>query len=270
MRRRRVAGAAALAGAALLSNAGRVAAQTSDAPPGVRASVTVHAGGTAFTRFQHVTLEATGSPQGTYPASLSSATAASLGADLTLWFSDWVGTRLHLGYAPSSFEVRLTEEDRVEVLGDESDYQRLDYSDMSIFTAGGAAVLALPIRSSRGVAPYVLLGGGGTLYAADERGARGLDAAFDGESIAIAFAAVAGLGVKIPLASARISLSFEITDHVTPTPVPGDDDRILLETGDLRVTNRLHAMADDTETAYVHAVAVAAGLTFALGREPAQ
>lgn len=246
-------------------------AQESPTPGGgrrVAITATVHAGGIAFTRFQNVTVEAPAAPEPSYPASIAASTAASLGADLTVWFAPWLGARLHFVYAPSSFELRLAEEDRTEVLGEDADYQGLDYSDLSLFSMTVSAVLALPIASTH-VAPYALFGAGGSILSADARGAQGLDSAFQGQGISIRAIGVAGIGLKIPLEEAGISLSFELTDHVAISPIGSNDDRVLLDTGELRVVNRAHARAVDTNAHYVHAVGIAAGMSFATGRATA-
>ena len=266
----RAAGAAALA-AALLAVPAMVGAQAtpidSASRPRVGLTLTVHAGGTAFTRFQNVTLEASGTEQGAFPAALAASTAAALGADLTLWIRPWVGTRLDFLYAPSNFEVRLAEEDRVAVLGEDRDYRGLDYSDLSMFSLTVSGVLALPIRS-RHIAPYALIGAGVTMLTADDRGANGLDDAFGGSSSAFDIAGIAGVGVKIPLRggnAGRVSLSFELLDRITPTPVRANDGRHLLDTDDIDVFGLLHEADQEGDARYVHAVGIAAGLSFATG-----
>lgn len=267
----RAAGAAALA-AALLAVPAAAGAQVAQSDSlGVRSiglTVTVHAGGTAFTRFQNVTLEAPASEQGTYPARLAASTAASLGADMTVWFRPWLGARLDFVYAPSNFEIRLSEEDRVEVMGEEADYRGLDYSDLSLFSLSAAGVLALPIRS-RHIAPYAVLGLGATLLTADDRGSFGLEQAFDGpSSSAFDVSGLAGIGVKIPLRggnAGRVSLSFELMDRITRTPVAADDDRMLLDTEEIRVVSTLHEEDQESDARFVHGIGIAAGLTFATG-----
>ncbi|HUF12211.1 MAG TPA: hypothetical protein VMN78_03850 [Longimicrobiales bacterium] len=260
--RARAARAAALA-ATLVTLPAALAAQD-DSGRRVALMVTVHAGGTAFTRMQNITVDAPGSEQGTYAGSLAASTAASLGADLTVWFGPWLGARLHMLYAPSNFELRLTEEDREEVLGVEADYRSLDYSDLSLFALTGAVVLALPIRSAQ-VAPYALLGMGGALLSADDRGAQNLNTAFEGNPASASLIGVAGVGIKIPLNAGRVSISFEITDHVMRSPIPEHDDRVLLETAELSVVNRQHPMAAEDDARYMHSVGIAAGLSFATG-----
>ena len=259
----RAAGAAALIAALSTSPAALRAQDVLDSDRAAL-SVTLHAGGTAFTRMQNIAVEAPGSPQGSYPGSIAASTSASLGADLTLWFRPWLGARLHFLYAPSNFELRVTEEDREEILGEGADYQSLDYSDLSLFTLTGAVVLALPIKSTH-VAPYALMGLGGALLVADDRGAQGLDSAFDGHGAATRAAALAGIGIKIPLNTGRVSLSFEITDQVMRTPIPEHDDRVLLETSALSVVNRQHPLGLRDDARYTHAVGIAAGLSFATG-----
>lgn len=227
----------------------------------------MHAGGTAFTRFQNVTLETPGAPDDEYPAAIAASTAAALGADLTLWFRPWLGARVDFLYAPSNFEIRMIEEDRVEVLGEDSEYRGLDYSDLSLFSLNAAGVLALPIPS-RHISPYALLGAGATLLYADDRGAHGLDDAFDDRSSAFSITGIAGLGVKIPLRggnAGRVALSFELVDRITRTPIDAGDDRVLLETDDLRVVNRLHAADLESDAKFMHGVGISAGLTFATG-----
>lgn len=266
MARARAAGAAALAVALLAAPVG-LAAQAVDTSASIGLTVSVHAGGAAYTRFQNVTLETAGLLQPEYPAELAASTAATLSADLTVWFRPWIGTRLDFIYSPSNFEVRLTEEDQVEVLGDEADYQGLEYSDLSMFSLTAAGVLALPIPSTH-VATYALVGAGATLLRADERGAMGLDRAFDGDDSALGVTGIAGIGMKIPLrggSAGRVSLSFELLDRITGTPVRANGGEVLLEDGDLRVVNRLHASAIESDAKYVHAVGFTAGLSFATG-----
>ena len=262
----RAAGAAALA-AALLAGPAPVAGQAVDTAAHVGLTVTLHAGGTAYTRFQNVTLEAFGAPQPDYAAHLAASTAATLGADLTLWFRPWLGARLDFLYSPSNFEVRLTEEDRNEVLGPDADYAGLEYSDLSMFSLTAAGVLALPIPSTH-VATYALFGAGATMLRADERGAAGLERAFGGDANAFDVAGIAGIGMKIPLrggSAGRVSLSFELVDRITRTPVRADGGETLLDTGDIRVFNRLHATDLESDAKYVHAVGFTAGLSFATG-----
>lgn len=262
----RAAGAATLA-AALLAAPATAAGQAIDTTARVGLSVTLHAGGTAYTRFQNVTLEADGAPQPEYAAHLAASTAATLSADATVWFRPWVGVRLDFIYSPSNFEVRLTEEDRVEILGEEADYRGLEYSDLSMFSTTIAGVLALPIPSTH-VATYALLGAGVTLLRADERGASGLEHAFGGSASAFDVGGIAGFGMKIPLrgdVGGRVSLSFELVDRITRTPVRADNGDVLLESDGIRVINRLHASDIEGDAKYVHAVGFTAGLSFATG-----
>ena len=223
----------------------------------------MHAGGTAFTRFQNVTLEAPTGPAVMYPARLAASTAATLGTDLTLWLRPWFAGRLDFIYAPSNFELRLSEEDRAEVVGEDAEYRSLDYSDLSLFALNLAFVLALPIKSTQ-VAPYALLGGGMSLLLADDRGANGLEDAFDGGA-AFDVAGIAGVGLKIPLTAGRVSLSFELIDRITPTPIEPNDDRVLMDDGEFIVRNRLHPDDEQNDTRYTHAIGIAAGLSFATG-----
>lgn len=230
-------------------------------------TVTLHAGGTAFTRFQDVTLEAQGTPQLEYPADIAASTAASLGADLTLWLRPWLGARLDFLYSPTNFELRLTEEDRVEVLGEESDYRGFDYSDLSIYSVMLAGVLALPVPASD-VATYALLGAGATMLRADDRGAHGLERAFSGGGIAFDVAAIGGIGVKIPLrggTAGRVALSFEVVDRITRTPIRANEGSTLREADDMRILNRLHTADIEGDTRWVHGVGIAAGLSFSTG-----
>ena len=266
MARARAAGTATLAAALLAAPAG-LAAQAVDTTARVGFTVTLHAGGTAYTRFQNVTLEADGAPEPEYPAELAASTAATLSADFTVWFRPWIGSRIDFIYSPSNFEVRLSEEDRVDVLGEEADYQGLEYSDVSMFSITAAGVLALPIPSTH-VATYALGGAGATLLRADDRGAAGLDRAFDGGPTAFDVAGIAGIGMKIPLrggAGGRVSLSFELVDRITRTPVRANGGEILLETDGIRVINRLHATNQEGDAKFVHAVGFTAGLSFATG-----
>lgn len=259
MRRARIGALAA----ALVGLAASAATAQQDGTRTVGLTTTMHAGGAAFTRFQNVTLETDAGPE-TYPASIAASASVTLGADLTVWFQPWLGVRLDLVYVPSNFEVRLAEEDREAVLGADADYRTLDYSDLSMFDLNAAVVLALPIRSAQ-VAPYAFFGGGGAYLTADERDARGLDSALDGHATQVFLTGLAGFGVRIPLEEARVSLTFEIADRVFRSPIPSGDDRVLLDTGELRVVNRPHPNAVDSNAHYTHAVGISAALSFRTG-----
>lgn len=257
--------AATLAAVMLAGMAAPSHAQEAERGGNVGLTATLHAGGTVFTPFQDITLEALGAPQSSYAGTIAASASATLAADVTVWFQPWLGGRIRFGYSPASFEVRLADEDREEVLGSDADYQQLRYSDLSVFTVGMAAMLTLPIPSTH-IAPYAIGGLGAALFWADDRDSQGLETAFGGNEAALRPMAVVGLGVKIPLEAARIALSFELTDQILFTPIDANTDRTLLDTGALRVVSRAHPSVVDGGRSFTHAVGVAAGLSFTMGR----
>ena len=228
-------------------------------------TVSLLAGGSAFTRLQTVTVENGGS----FPGSLALSTTTALGGEGTYWLRDWLGLRVQASYAPGEFQLRMSEEGRDSLLGADAGPSDLRFSDIAIYTYDARAVVALPFT----VQPARLtgmLGVGGATFVADDKDAGGLDAAMEGASTRTRLSGVIGLGLRIPLRSGRVALSFELTDHVARSPVPANDGRILLRTDRLRVVNDAHPASPDDSAYYLHDVSFFGGLVFRLreGRRP--
>lgn len=225
-------------------------------------TISLLAGGSAFSKLQPVTVETPGGE--TYPAALALSTTTTLGAEVSYWLRNWLGLRLQGSYAPGEFQLRMREERRDSLLGPDAGPSDLRFSDVSAYTYAGAAVLNLPLATGR-TQPYALLGAGAVSYGADEQDARGLEAAFEGSDRSTRVAGLAGLGLRVPLREGSVALTFELTDHVSRTPVPGDDDRLLLDTEGFDVFNRHHPEDSEGSTRYVHDVSFFVGLFFRFG-----
>jgi hypothetical protein len=168
------------------------------------------AGGAAFSDFQRaqaVTREEV------FDRRISAQTSVAFSATATYWISRYWGIRAHGSYAPTRFVLRTPTEE----MGEE---QAL-YSSLRVYMLDGDVVFRAPIVLGR-VAPYGLVGAGTVIYRADPGTDDPLPAevvqTFDGDRQR-RFAGVMGVGAVIPLDRHSFHLTFELTNHVTRSPV---------------------------------------------------
>lgn len=226
-------------------------------------TLSLQAGGSAFTTVQDVTVERSDGTGEDYPSSLAVSTSTAIGGEATYWFREWLGLRLQAAYVPSEFELRMQEADRDSLLGPTSGPNELRFSGVSIYNYDLLAVLS-PVIGSR-THPYLLVGGGASSFIADSKGAAGLDSVFSGARQSTSGSALLGAGLRVPLKGGRVALSFELTNHLTRSPVPGKTGRELLDDGMVRVVDTPHPAAQDDNAYWLYHVSFFAGLTFAPG-----
>jgi hypothetical protein len=177
-------------------------------------TVTISAGGSAFTDFQQdPTTLMPGRDAGT--RRVSAQTAATVGTSLAVWLSSSLALQIDGSYTPTRFRVSndLLETDAFDP--DSTQYARLD-----LWNATGN-VLLRPVVSFGRLAPYAILGAGIIRYQVRDDPSLippEAQARFDGGG-RTQFLAVLGAGGLIPLQRKRLLLSFDITDHLTQTPL---------------------------------------------------
>jgi hypothetical protein len=149
---------------------------------------------------------------------LSAETSVAFSAAAGYWPSSWWGVRLHGSYSPTRFALAFAGTEHAPVPVAASDEPRLARLDVWLYDVD--VVFRAPVVFGR-VAPYGVIGAGRVEYRAH---------ASDGEipaEASTAFAAGAradwagmvGLGAMIPLDDRDLMLSFEVTDHITRTPI---------------------------------------------------
>jgi hypothetical protein len=181
------------------------------------------AGGAAFTDFQRGTArripgDATAPELRDFRRRLSARTTATGGGSATYWAADTWGVRGSIAYAPSAFSV-WNEGPAQRVLDERMGGDRAIYAALDVWLAAGAAVFRLPVSAGR-VVPFGIAGAGLVSYAV--RGAEALPPEARQRFAAGAWrapAAVVGLGAVIPLERENLLLSFELTNHIAPTPL---------------------------------------------------
>jgi opacity protein-like surface antigen len=190
--------------------------------------LSVEAGGAGFTDFQRSTARRLpGDPElpelEDFRRRISAHTSSTVGAALTYWPTTTWGVRAAIAYTPTGFSV-WNEEAARRMLHQRSDSAPAAYRSLDAWTASGTAVFRLPLALGR-VAPYGLAGVGRVRYAT--RGQEQLPPEardrFGGEHWA-AWAAVFGAGASVALQRAGLVLSFELTNHLTRTPLDDEGD----------------------------------------------
>jgi hypothetical protein len=246
---------------------GSAAAQVSAEPwfRGGTWMLTVEAGGAAFSDFERTQARpvSTNSELGDFQRRVSARTAGSAGIWASYWLRDGWAIRAGAGYVPSSFTVwnddtahRAFETSATAVEGDPDP----SYASLDIWLAHAALVVRFP-RSFGRVAPYGIAGGGLIRY--DVTGdaemppeARGRFAEGDLQTGAVMF----GVGAAIPLQRRNLLMSFELTNHLSRSPLGPES------AGELFDLHGVSMQLDpDPNTSGEHDVGVTSHLRLALG-----
>lgn len=176
-----------------------------------RLTLTALAGGAAYTSFLRVDATTDADEHITARTSLAVAGA------LAYWPSSAWGVRVHGGWAPTRFER--------EQRGGSEPGSRPDSAGaaLTIWTADLDVLIRLPLGLGR-LATYGLIGGGVVRYAAAGDGLLPVEARVDfAEGSTTRAALVVGAGGLIPLQRNHLVLTFELTDHLTRSPVAGPE-----------------------------------------------
>jgi hypothetical protein len=229
--------------------------------------LTVEVGGAAFSDFDRTQARPVGGDieLGDFSRRVSARTAGSLGAWVSYWVADSWGVRAGMAYVPSSFTV----------WNDESARRALDlstpadddpgYASLDIWMAHAAAVFRFPHPFGR-VRPYGIAGGGLIRYHVSDDGAmppeaRGRFAGGDGQ----AGAAMFGIGAAIPLQRGNLLMSFELTNHLSRTPLGDLSAGETFELGGVVMQNEPDSgMSGEDDVGLTSHVRVAFGLTLPL------
>lgn len=157
-------------------------------------------------------------------------TSTVLGAHMSFWPSRNWGVRLHGTFAPTRFESLMGGADAQLLPEFAPDSSR--YAGLHVATAELQALFRLPTIKNR-VLLYGIIGGGVSRYeAAGAEDPVPPEAAGDFEDGArLQPGGVFGLGAMLPFRNRAFRLHFELTDHVTATPIsaPGGTDGDIVE-----------------------------------------
>lgn len=186
--------------------------------------LTFEAGGAAFSDFDRSEVRpVAGEPAaGGYGRRVSARTSGSVGAWASYWIGDGVGIRTGLAWVPSSFDVWNEEAiQRLLEAGDPLDASEQSHSSLDMWMANVSVLFRFP-RSFGRVVPYGIVGGGLIRYRTSGDASLPPEARENFEDGAWETpAALIGLGATIPLQRRNLLLSFELTDHISRTPVSG-------------------------------------------------
>jgi hypothetical protein len=180
-------------------------------------------GGAAFSDFQRALARpAPGGPVttaglGDFRRRVSAQTTATLGASAAWWVRDGWAVRIGGTYAPTRFSV--WNEPHAQRALDEFTSEEQAYAKLHTWTASATAVFRFPFTVGR-LVPYGLAGGGLVGYRlADgeevppEARSRFRGGEWTGPAV------VFGVGSAIPLQRYGLMLNFELTNHLSRTPL---------------------------------------------------
>ncbi|MBR9989634.1 MAG: hypothetical protein KFH98_07765 [Gemmatimonadetes bacterium] len=203
---------------------GSAAAQVSAEPwfRGGTWMLTVEVGGAAFTDFERTQARpvATEIDLGDFSRRVSARTAGSVGGWGSYWIGNGWGIRAGAAYVPSSFTVwnDKTVRDALDTAAPPGS-EEVSYASLDVWMAHAALVFRFP-RSFGRVVPYGVAGGGLIRYhvsgdAEVPPEARGRFSEGDIQTGAGMF----GVGATIPLQRRNLLMSFELTNHMSRTPL---------------------------------------------------
>jgi hypothetical protein len=225
----------------------------------------LNVGGAAFTDFQRATATAEeNDPElGTFQRRVSARTTATAGGSLTYWVLDGWGIRGSLSWAPSGFAV--WNEDRAQrVLDERQEGERESFAHLGVWFADVSALFRLPVRLGT-VVPYGMAGAGVVEYRAGDRDAlppEAQDPFADGRVRSGAL--VLGIGAMVLLQQHDLLLNFELTGHITPTPLSDEGVGEWFEIGGVPVQLRQDPLRGTDGIGLTNNLRLTVGLTLPL------
>jgi hypothetical protein len=231
--------------------------------------VTAQAGGAAFTDFQRATVRTSSADMepAEFQRRIGARTAASLGGWVALWLSDVWAIRAGASYAASSFAVR-NEPSAQRVLDERAAggvSETVDYAGLGVLHADATVMFRFPVTFGR-VVPYGLAGGGIVRYGRSGAGelppearARFTRGSWSGA------AGVVGIGSAIALQKRSLMLVFELTDHISRTPLDDAGAGEWFEVSGVQLQLEPHATRADTDgVGLTNSVRLLVGLSLAI------
>lgn len=168
---------------------------------------------------------------------LSPETSLTVAIAAGYWFNESWGFRLNAGLAPTRFEVSVSERERAALPSDTTVEPRAPFARLNVWSYDAVLLARAPFTPRGRVAPYGLIGGGVLRYRAAGSDPLPPEAAavFDGGSTVNRVAIVIGVGAIVPLQRRNLALTFELTDHLSKTPVERAGTGLLAEGETIRI-----------------------------------
>ena len=195
--------------------------------------LTVEVGGAAFSDFERTQARPVngGLELGDFSRRVSARTAGSVGAWASYWIGDGWGVRTGMAFVPSSFTVWNEDVARAALETLRPAEADPTYASLAIWMASLSGIFRFPHSFGR-VAPYGIVGAGLVRYHASADAemppeARGRFASGDWQT----GAGVIGIGAAIPLQRRNLLMSFELTNHISRTPLGNESAGEMFELG---------------------------------------
>jgi opacity protein-like surface antigen len=205
--------------------------------------ITVEVGGAAFSDFERTHARPVGADPGTgdFARRVSARTSASAGAWASYWIANGWGLRAGFSYVPSSFTVWNDVAARRALNGGVTELSAAEdpgFASLDVWMANGSVVFRFPHNFGR-VVPYGIAGAGLVRYAVSGNESIPPEARGRFEEGTYQTAAgMFGIGAVIPLQRNNLLMSFELTNHLSRTPLGNGNegetfelDGVLMEIG---------------------------------------
>jgi hypothetical protein len=186
-------------------------------------------------------LEAGNTESRLFARRLTAETSGVVGVSAGYWFNPFWGLRAQAAVAPSRLEIDVSQRETHDIPADVSVTGPSRFGAFRVWTYDAQLLFRAPVTPRGRVAVYGVVGGGLIKYDVsvdDGLPPEAIPAFADGEGTTQPVG-VLGIGALVPLHRDNLAFSFELSDHVTRTPVRDaaesmslSDDRVQVTTGD--------------------------------------
>jgi hypothetical protein len=256
-----------LAGSLTFTLATNASAQTGIRPP-QGWSLGIGGGAAAFSDMQRGTMRVmrpggSGFEERELTRRVGAETSTTLAAYISFWPTRNWGLRAHASWAPSRFETVMKEADAEYAGVPTTSAESQALARLNIVSTELQMLFRLPTIKNR-VMMYGILGGGLARYSVqsgDEPVPPEAEGDFEG-GVKVRPAGVVGLGAMLPLRNRAFRMHFELTNHMSATPLEGGDgETIVTEEGTIELLPR-DEPAGERRVTLVSGVRFVVGLSF--------
>ncbi|MEX2280975.1 MAG: hypothetical protein WEE89_00640 [Gemmatimonadota bacterium] len=169
---------------------------------------------------------------------LTAETAGVVGLSAAYWFNPYWGVRTQAAFTPSRLEIAVSQRETHDIPIDAEVTGPSRYGAFRVWTYDANLLFRAPVTPRGRVALYGFVGGGVVKYEVSVEQGLPPEAvqAFADQESKTQPVGVLGIGAMVPLHRKSLGLSFELSDHISRTPVQGSPESSIVGVNRVQVT----------------------------------